>query len=191
MRSTILRAAFGAVLALGLVNLTMPAPASACSCVPPDMIIADIGGSDEVAFVGEPALPNPLGIPVTVTSWFGGPAPSPVVTLAVEGGHGASCGTDGPPPGGQYLFVASPNGDGRYGISLCSVVADLSTPEGQALLAQTAGILGAPSPVGGAPPEPTADLGQTIMANVPLGLGNLAAVGIVAGLFVWIGRRED
>ena len=191
MRSTVLRAAFVAVVALGLVTLTMPVPVAACSCVPPDMIIQDVEGSDQVAFIGEPGAPNPAGVPVAVTAWFGGPAPSPIVTLAVEGGDGASCGTDGPPPGGSYLFVASPNGDGRYAISSCSVVADLSTPDGQALLAQTTRILGVPSPVGGAPPEPTPDLGQTIMDNVPLGLGILAAVGIVAGLFVWIGRREE
>jgi hypothetical protein len=191
MRTTTIPAAFVAVVALGLVCLTTPAPVAACSCVPPDMIIEDIGTSDQVAFVGKPGAPNPGGIPVAVASWFRGPAPAPVVTLAVEGGDGASCGTNGPPPGGAYLFVASPNGDGRYAISLCSVVADLSTPEGQAMLAQTTRILGAPSPVGGSPPEPSSDVGQTITDNVPLALGIMAAIGIVGGLFVFVGRRED
>jgi hypothetical protein len=178
-----------------LVGALLPASAVACSCVGPEFLLADLGvddpkNPDPAVFTGTvgPALAS--GVPVSITSWFSGPAPAPVVTIDVDQMDESSCGTDPPPAGRQFLFVAWEADELRYGMNLCTVVADLGTDEGQAMLATVVDRLGAPIPIGAAPPG-SGD-GDGLLADlVPMGLGLLAAFAVVAGLFVWISRRDD
>src|SRR5688572_28452927 len=62
-----------AILAFGLVSLTVPRPAVACSCVSPDDIVANLGVSeDEAVFAGHTGPQTAAGVPVALTAWFGG-----------------------------------------------------------------------------------------------------------------------
>jgi hypothetical protein len=191
-----------AVLLLALavsatVQLAVPRITVACSCVAPEDIIT-MAAEDPatIAFTGEagPAVGDAL--PVSVTGWFPGPAtPMDVVIVQVEGGESSMCGMSAPPAGREYLFMPYTAESGRLALNLCSVVADLGTPEGQAVLAKAVATLGAPQAVASAPPSaepttpPTDDPTATVMALLPVVLVGLFAVGLVAG-FVGIWRRR-
>jgi hypothetical protein len=186
-----------AILAFGLVSLTVPRPAVACSCVSPDDIVANLGVSeDEAVFAGHTGPQTAAGVPVALTAWFGGPAPAAVVTLDVSEGDSASCGTTVPPAGIHYLFVSYPTGDGRYGLNLCSVAIALDGPDGQAMLGEVEAKLGPAQPVGNAPStappsEPVDDPDAAVETVVPVTVGVIFAVGVAAGLFLILGRRRD
>jgi hypothetical protein len=190
----------GSLLAVLLVVAFAPTAAKACSCVPPDMIIDSLGAPDDqsVVFSGRvgPAAGNQ--VPIEVTGWFGGPPPAGIVIVEVAPGDGASCGTTAPPAGRQLLFVSYEVGNGSYGMSLCSVAADLATPDGQATLQAVTAKLGPPFAVAQAPPtsdpelEPTAISATAELAAVALPVGGalLVAVLVVGGLFFVVGRRQ-
>jgi hypothetical protein len=196
-RATVARALTVLMAVLWLAVLA-PAAAVACSCVPPDMIIDTLGEPDDqsVAFSGTvgPAVGN--RVPVQVTGWYGGPPPAAIVSLEVDGSDGSSCGTSAPPAGRQFLFVSYETGTGAYGLNLCSVAADLATPEGQATLRAVAAAVGPPFAVASALPEPTlqppASSGAAELAAIaiPVGGALLLAIVVVAGLFLVAGRRR-
>jgi hypothetical protein len=163
------------------------------------MIIDTLGAPDDqsVAFSGTvgPAIGNQ--VPVQVTGWYGGPPPAAIVSLEVDGSDGSSCGTDAPPAGRQFLFVSYATGNGTFGLNLCSVAADLATPEGQAIAGQVAARLGPPFAVAEQPPpDPTSDpsgpvaTADLVAMALPIGGAILLAVLVVGGLFLLAGRRR-
>ena len=159
---------------------------------PPDAFIPELPTStNQVAFVGTPRAQTAAGVPVSVAAWYGGPAPSPEVLLAVEGGDGASCGRDAPMEGFAHLFVVYRMDDGRFGLSLCDVAMPLENAETQQLATQIATVMGDPIPIAGSPPSTAEDPGATIASLVPTASAILLAILAVAGLFVWVSRRED
>lgn len=198
-RSSIGRSALLAVLLLAVLA---PAAARACSCVPPDMIIDELGapGTESVAFTGTVGPAVGTFVPVQVLGWFGGAPPAAIVSLEVSPGDGASCGTNAPPAGRQFLFVSHHAGNGAFGLNLCSVAADLATPDGQAILRSVTDKLGPPVvPVEQPPPEPAPDPTEatTIFGLVVLPTDILAfgaalalAVVLVGGSFLVAERRR-
>jgi hypothetical protein len=198
MRTPRTLATLAALLAVLLVSVLAPAAAMACSCVSPDMVIDTLGGSEEEAvFTGTVGPAVGERVPVQVHGWYGEPAPAAVVTLEVMGGGDASCGTVAPPAGRQFLFVSYETGDGTFGLNLCSVAADLATPEGVAILDQVVARLGPPVVVD-PPPEPTPEPSPTDVAEttglssivLPIGGALLLAIVVAGGLFALAGRRR-
>jgi hypothetical protein len=180
------------LVALAFIALLVPPGAQACSCAGPDAYIPDLPTStDQVAFVGTPHVPIAGRVPVTVAAWYGGPAPSPEVTIAVAGGDGASCGRDAPAEGFAHLFIVYRAEDGGYGLSLCDVAEPLDTEAGQRLAGQVAAVMGEPIPVADGPPATTDDLGATVASLAPTGLAILLGILVVGGLFVWVSRRDE
>ena len=180
-----------AVMAL-TVHATIPRTAVACSCVSPDMVLT-MAATDPttIVFTGETGPAAGQTVPVNVTGWYGGTAPTDVVVLQVQGGDSAACGMNPPPAGSEYLFAAYEDESGQLAINGCSVAADLSTPDGQALLAQAEATLGPPStapPSTGGDPPPDSAAGQ-IGAVVPIVIVGLFLVGAVLG-FVGLRRRR-
>ena len=193
MRPIRLPAVLTGLVALAFVVMLAPPGAQACSCAGPDAYIPDLPTStDQVAFVGTPHVATAGGVvPVTVAAWYGGPAPSAEVTIAVTGGDGASCGRGAPAEGFAHLFIVYRAEVGGYGLSLCDVAEPLDTEAGQRLAAQVAAVMGEPIPVADGPPSTTQDLGATIASITPTGVAILLGVLVVGGLFVWVSRRED
>jgi hypothetical protein len=198
MRTPRTLAPLAALLALLLVSVLAPGAAMACSCVPPDMILDTLGDSEEEAvFTGTvgPAVGD--RVPVQVHAWYGEPAPAAVVTLEVMGGGDASCGTVAPPAGRQFLFVSYETGTGTFGLNLCSVAADLATPDGIAILDQVVATLGPPAVVD-PPPEPTPEPSPTSVGGttertgiaLPIGGAVLLTILVVGGVVALAGRRR-
>lgn len=197
---------FAILLVAAFVTLAMPRPVTACSCVPPDMILdgaaADPTTSVFTAVVG-PSLGTETSL--SVTRWFQGGGPGlAFLVLDVHVGDGASCGTSTPPAGREYLFAMPLEGN-RGGLSSCSLMADPTTPEGRAMLARAMelGPAVVPSAAGTDPPdltEPPADildpgplrdgLSVSVLGAVaPLAVAIAFGIGLVAGLVVILRRR--
>jgi hypothetical protein len=210
------RRTFVALIALTLVLLVRPvavAPAMACSCAMFENPMAGAAKEPRGAvFSGVVGVPTPEGVPVGLTRWFKGSPPAAVVMLDSRGFDdpmGGSCGTNRPPAGSEWIFIAWLNERARFDVNLCSVHADLATPEGQTLLKEAAAVFGPtqPLPVATAEPVPlataravpaaTADPGAPapdgprIPAGVLLmaGGGTLLAV-LGAGLALYARRRS-
>jgi hypothetical protein len=187
-----------AVLALAIVvaatiHLTVPRIVVACSCVPPETILT-MAAEDpsSIVFTGETGPAVGAALPVSVTGWYGSTAPVDVVTLQVQTGDSASCGMNPPPAGGEYLFSAYPDESGQLAINGCSVVADLSTPEGRALQAQAEASLGPPAspPPPAAPSAPPAsDATGGITAIAPVVIVGIFVLGAIVG-FIGLRRRR-
>jgi LPXTG-motif cell wall-anchored protein len=191
MRRRSILAVLTAVLALAMGALSQPPITVACSCVDPAMHVDMLGDDPQLeAFIGRPGPEMPDGVPVAVDAWFGHPAPALVVRLAVLKGDGASCGTGAPAVGRQFLFVLYAGDDGRYAVSLCSLVADLATPDGQAVLARVVAVHGDPISSTLDPPGSDPDTGPG--ANIlPLAIGGVAVVGFAIGVLLIVRRRRD
>lgn len=190
------------LVALALVavaHLFVPRPVAACSCMDPattfDQGPLDAGASVFTATIGPQVA---AGIPFQVTRWFAGIPPAGAAFLSPAPGDGASCGTSGPPVGGEYLFVAYASDIGRYAISLCSLQVDVDTADGQALLARAVGIYGpgvapptdAPPVAPTTDPLPVGDVGSILDAVVPIALVITFTLGLVAGLALILRRRR-
>ena len=185
------------VLAYGAAWLSLPRFAFACSCAAPDETIKMLEGEPRLAlFTGEAAPAVGADLPVAVSTWYRGPAAADVVVLKVAAGDGASCGMQPPPPG-EYLFLAWQDDDGRLGIGLCSLYADLDTPEGQAYLATAEELYGEaavpitpePSPPA-APTEPTNVAADLALVLAPAAIVSLFAIGIVGGALLILRSRS-
>ncbi len=197
------RRTFAALLALTLVLLVRPvavAPAMACSCAMFDNPMREAAKEPRNAvFSGVVGVPTPEGVPVGLTRWFKGSPPAAVVLLdsrGFEDPNGGMCGTNRPPAGSEWIFIGWLNERARFDVNLCSVQADLATPEGQTLLKDAAAVFGptepipvatAPpavaTPVAGATPAPTG-VGTdqpTIPAGLMLMLGGAGLLVLLAG----------
>lgn len=187
------------LLIAAFVSLAMPRPAAACSCVPPDMILE--GAADDPATAVFTAVIGPSIGPETsasVTRWFKGGVPLPIVILEVNIGDGAGCGLTGSPPAGKEYLFAMPLEGNRGGLNLCSLMADLATPEGQAMLASVRALGPEVVPSASSPPsEGQPDPGSTggavsiLGAVAPIGIAAAFGIGLVAGIAVIMRRRRD
>lgn len=180
--------------------LAFPRPTVACSCAGPDAILESAATDPSTAVftaVVGPSMGTETSL--SVTRWFQGGGPGQAfLVLDVQVGDGASCGTSTPPAGGEYLFAMPLEGN-RGGLGLCSLMADVGTPEGQALLARAMEI-GAPvvpsatdppdeSPV---PSTSTSGLAVSILGAVaPLAVAIAFGLGLIGGLVLILRRRED
>lgn len=174
---------------LMLGTLALPRAAVACSCVAPDDIV-DTAGRQPGSAVFTATAGARVGddIPVVVTRWLVGVPPGGAVILKGTP-VGDMCGPTSPPPGGEYLFVTYQDETARFNINGCSVQADVTSPDGQALLARAIARFGpgvAPDP--DPPPETTATVdvasitGSAIAALAPLLLLLAFGVGLILGV---------
>jgi hypothetical protein len=181
-----------AVLAVGAGWLSLPSVTVACSCVMPEDIVETAGQDPGSAVFTAIAGPKTgRDIPVVVTRWFRGmPAVGPLI---IEGGPDDDmCGPTSPSPGGEYLFVTYQGETSRFTINGCSVQADITTPDGQALLARAIGRFGpgAISPTNESPPGGSAgslDVGVIL----PVVLIGVFAVSAFASAIAVVRRRRD
>lgn len=188
-----------AVALVAIAHLFVPRPVAACSCVAPEDIIEmadrDPGTSVFTATAG-PRVGD--DIPVVVTRWLKGPVP-PVPTVIKGGDPLDMCGPTSPPAGGEYLFVTYVSETSRLTINGCSVQADVSTPEGAAMLARAVALFGpgaappseAPVPpdVSSAQPSDGGVVGTIMRTAAPIALAAAFALGLIAGLAPILRRR--
>jgi hypothetical protein len=147
--------------------------------------------AQNAVFSGTTGPSDARGVPVRVGMWFSGPGAAQIVYLAAESfGDGASCRTDVPAAGTEWIWVTFlPEGGGDPSTGLCSPHGQLHTPEGDALLAEATAAfgVGGPPPGGTAtdPPEPAqvtpsiaTEAGTPILVAT-VGLGFVALLGAV------------
>lgn len=190
-----------ALAMVAVAHLWIPQPVAACSCMDPAATF-DNGPLDPGASVFTAVIDVPVaaGIPFRVTRWFAGIPPAGPALLSAVPGDGANCGTSGPPPGGEYLFVTYASEIGRYAISSCSLQADVDSPDGIALLAKATRLYGPGVAPPTEPPPPVATAPAPVSEPSPLGLVGTVApvavaiafgVGLLGGLALILRRRRD
>jgi hypothetical protein len=136
---------FGAVM-------TMPRPVVACSCVA-FATLKDAISPENAVFTGTAGPRQARGVPVEVDRWFWGRGAAPVVWLAASSfGDSAACGTEPPPPGSTWLWVAWRPDDGDFATGLCSPAGRLDAAEGQAMLREALALFPDTVPIGTDPP---------------------------------------
>lgn len=190
------------VLVIGLLAVAFPRSTMACSCLmveQPMRAAAAQGGLS--VFTGIAGPLEPIGVAVRITRWFrGDPPPNGVAVLdpaGFEDPMGGMCGTNAPDVGMEWIFVASRDDVGRYGVSMCTTHAPLASGQGQALLAEAITVFG-PGGVPEPPATPTAptaspagDPAGLVSTVVPIAIAVLFATGLLAGLFVILGPRRS
>ena len=172
--------------------LTAAGPTFACSCVQPGPI-GTYKTVDNAIFSGTAGPSDARGVPVRVAQWFWGAGSAPIVYLSASSfGDGASCGTNKPTAGTDWIWVTwLPEGGGDPSSGLCNPHAQLGTPEGDALLADATTTFGGVAPPGtsetdppGNAPEPPPDssgaAGPILLATVGLGVVVLLGAVVVA-----------
>jgi hypothetical protein len=184
------RRSAAALLALALWLVPGPSPAivMACSCLGRSMQAA-AADPELVVFTGIAQPPGVGGVPVVLTRWFKGQPHERVVTLDGRGfvdPNGGSCGTNAPLPGTEWIFVSERNELGRYGVSACSIHAELTTESGRNLLAEAVRELGPgtldPGTREPAGPVPPNDIPAELIVAGTLGAGVLIlVVAVLAG----------
>jgi hypothetical protein len=165
------------------VWLTAAGPTVACSCVAPGPI-EEYATPDNAIFSGTAGPMEARGVPVRVATWFSGEGAAPLVYLAASSfGDSAACGTNAPPAGSSWVWVAY-RAEGELVSGLCSPHAQLGTPEGDALLADATEVYGGvvlsepTGPPEAAPATPVpADMAPVILAGT-IGLGLVIFLGV-------------
>ena len=108
-----------------------------------------------------------------------------VYLSATSFGDSAMCGTNAPPPGTSWIWVASLlEGETDLNTGLCNPQAQLGTPEGDAMVADASKTFGgvvlqdpsAPPEAAPSPPVP-ADMAPVILAGT-IGLGLVLFLGV-------------
>lgn len=163
----------GSALLLGR-GVAIPEVAVACSCIGPQPLEA-YAGPDTAIFAGRVVGDDRDGVRVAVEQWFSGTGAAPIILITGDFGNGASCGVGARPPvGSRWIWVAwRPRGEGipnplgnGVQINICQPFADLSTPEGDAMLQEAIAAFG-----GGATPAPPdaspSDDGESPVATTP------------------------
>lgn len=175
------------VLSFG-AGLGVPRCAVACSCIPPQPI-ATYGEQAETVIMSGTVVN--IGIDqrgaFQVERWYHGTGA--VAVAQIRGGDGANCGLF--METGQRLVVVAYRGeDGILQPSICAPAGDLSTPEGQKLLAETEAAFG-PGLAPGGEETPTDPDGGFDLVPVLIG-GSVVLVLVVFG-FVALSvlRRDD
>ena len=161
-RPAALLLAVALVVALGGL-LISARPVGACSCVA-NQSMRDYATAENAVFTGTAGAREGRGVPVKVDRWFWGVGAAPVVWLAASSfGDSAACGTEPPPAGTAWLWVAWRVETGDLSTGLCSPAGNLAGPEGQALLAEAMSVFKAI-----APPEPSPSSGgDTVATQAP------------------------
>jgi hypothetical protein len=182
-------------------QLSLPQQAVACSCVGPQPL-EQYATDGSVIMAGRVVGRDAVGVQVAVDRWFAGPGAAPAVWITGDFGNGASCGVGSEPPvGSQWIWVAwRAEGEPGLRISICAPTADLSTPEGQALLAEaesTFGEFGIPFPGSGGPAseppgasEGESDDGTGDVALVAASIGVIGLGLLVLGGVAVLARRR-
>jgi hypothetical protein len=149
--------------------------------------------------------PQPAGVPVLVTRWFQGEGAAPVVAIqGTWGVGGAACETPLPPPGSEWIFLASRRETGELDVNLCTPHAAVASDAGAAMLADAIATFGAgggppPNPGEGAAEPPAAPGAPTggeapaaldVFDPVVLAVGGGAAIALVAGVLFLLRRRQ-
>ncbi|MEX1173239.1 MAG: hypothetical protein WEG56_11590, partial [Chloroflexota bacterium] len=189
------------LVALALVvvgHLFVPRPALACSCVPP-MDSIQMAAQDPEATIFTATTGPTVGdsMQVLVTRWFRGQPIAGVAAIQVLLGDSAMCGMMPLPVGHEYLFQTYPSENSRHALSGCSPQADLSTPDGQALLARTIQLYGAGAPPTDPPATTTAaptaagPVDAVLGTAVPITLVVAFALGLLVGAIAVLRRRRD
>jgi hypothetical protein len=152
------RAAFvlaAACLASFGILLWTAGPVEACSCAMPGSM-KEYATVEHAVFTGKAGEQIDRGVPVEVDQWLWGEGAADVVWLTASSfGDSAGCGTNPPPAGTSWIWVAwLPGNNGDFGTGLCSPHAQLDTPEGQTMLADALAVFDPNAPPA-ATPEPT------------------------------------
>jgi hypothetical protein len=195
----------GLLLGIGLLlgrGVSVPEIAVACSCVAPQPLAA-YAGPEAVIFAGQVVGDDADGVRGAVEDWFSGTGAAPVVLIAGDFGNGASCGVGARPPvESRWIWVAfRPPEEGLANpldtgvqINICQPFADLSTPEGEALLAEAVETFGDGGAVPTAAPGGTEIPEEQARATDPLLIGAVVAailVGVlILGVAVLAGSRR-
>jgi hypothetical protein len=200
--------AFAAVALVVGVYFGAALPVAACDCMALEPMPAYAGQPQWTIFSGTVQLPEANGTPVVVSRWFQGPDAAPVVWIqGTWGTGGASCETPMPPPGSEWIFLASRRDTGELDVNLCTPHAAVASDAGSAMLAEaiaTFGGGGAPAnpgpggtavPESGGPQAPAApveragDAAGTLEPAVLVAVG-LGAAALAAGVLLAARRRR-
>lgn len=175
-------------------------PTVACSCAMPGAI-KEYATADHAVFTGTAGVQVDRGVPVEVREWLWGQGAAPVVWLtATSFGDSAGCGTNPPPPGSAWIWVAwLPGNSGDFGTGLCSPAAQLGTPDGDAMLEEALAVFEATVPEGSAEPIPSSEPAPVVGTPETTADASLFLVGgaaILAGILMFggvalVARRQD
>ena len=189
-----------AVLTAIALLLLSARPTVACSCAMPGPI-QDYATMEHAVFTGTAGVKADRGVPVEVKEWLWGQGAAPVVWLTASSfGDSAGCGTNPPPPGSAWIWVAwLPGNNGDFGTGLCSPAAQLGTPDGDAMLKDALAVFEATAPEGSAEPIPTSEPAPAVGAPAAASDMTTFVVGggaILAGLLLFggvalVARRQD
>lgn len=197
MRGRPLVAALAFFLVLAVTSVAAPPVTVACSCAFSERPMQEAATRDDTSvFTGVAGPLEPDGVRIALTRWFHGPLPSDVVAMLdpapFKDPNGASCGTNPPPPGSEWIFAAWRDEVGRYSMNLCTTAASLGTDQGRVLLEEAIAVFGEPTiPQATDPPTAEGDVFSTVAAVLPTGLAILVGVALLVGVLALIGRRED
>lgn len=185
-----------ALLAASGALLATARPVGACSCVA-FTSMKDYAKADTAVFSGTAGVRDGRGVPVSIDRWFWGRGAAPVVWLAASSfGDSAACGTNPPPAGSAWIWVTWFPPDGAdLTTGLCSPSGELSTAEGQKMLAEAMQVFPAvvpqPTPevtsVPAAPATPTVKAVPDPAAVARDQAGLTIAAALIAGVLVLFG----
>ena len=196
-RRRLLASLLAVPLALALTVAPGPSPSLvlACSCGMSERPMEEAAANPDAAvFTGIAGPREPIGVQIRVTRWFHGPLTGSIVTLDGQGfndPNGASCGTEAPAAGTEWIFISSRDERGLYGVSLCTVHAPLNTDIGAELLADAMLTFGDEVIVEPEPPtagDPGGD--ATLDPALVLGLTGAAGVLVLLGA-IWFRSRRS
>jgi len=177
-------------------SVARPGPVVACSCMAPQPL-ETYAADDAVILAGRVDGRDAGGVRVAVSRWFAGEGAAPVAWISGDFGDGASCGVGSEPSlGSHWIWVAwRPEDSGDLSINMCAPTAELSSQEGQRLLAEAQRTLGPglvqPAGPGAADPvEPGVGVSGLDPAVVVAGGGVLAAAILVLAGVAHIARRR-
>ena len=189
-----------ALLASFSILLWTAGPVAACSCAMPGSM-KEFATVEHAVFTGKAGERIDRGVPVEVDQWLWGEGAADVVWLTAGSfGDSAACGTNPPPAGTSWIWVAwLPGNNGDFGTGLCSPHAQLDTPEGQTMLADALAVFdpnapprSTPVPTS-APESPAADPASGVRDTSMLVIGGavvLASLAMFGGIAL-IARRQD
>ncbi len=168
--------------------LTAAGPTFACSCAQPGPI-GTYKTADNAIFAGTTGPSDARGVPVRVAQWFWGAGAAPIVYLSASSfGDGASCGTNVPAAGTDWIWVTwLPEGGGDPSTGLCNPQAQLGTPEGDALLADATAAFGGVAPPGTTETDPPENTPVTPPAASPDAAGPILIATLGLGIVVLLG----
>ena len=177
-------------------NVAVPERVVACSCVGPQPLQV-YAADGSVIFAGRVDGREARGVRVAVSQWFAGEGAAPVAWIGGDFGNGASCGVGSEPVvGSHWIWVAWRPEDGDdLSISICAPTAELTSADGQRLLAEAQrtfgpGLVNPLGPSSQDPVDPVASTPRVDPAVVIVGGGVLAVGVIVLAAAAVIARRR-